>query len=65
LAALPESETKLADFKGDTLVEPKIRKDFKDTMYWSPTITTGRDGTATIDVTFPDNLTRWRATVRG
>jgi hypothetical protein len=65
LAGLPEKETKLADFKGDSLVEPVIRKDFKDTMYWSPTITTGRDGTATISVNFPDNLTRWRATVRG
>jgi hypothetical protein len=65
LAGLPESETKLADFKGESLVEPKIRKDFKDTMYWSPTITTGRDGTATVTVGFPDNLTRWRATVRG
>ena len=65
LAGLPEKETKLADFKGDSLVEPVIRKDFKDTMYWSPTITTDRNGTATISVNFPDNLTRWRATVRG
>jgi uncharacterized protein YfaS (alpha-2-macroglobulin family) len=65
LAALPAKETKLADFKGDSLVEPAIRKDFKDTMYWSPTITTDRNGSATISVTFPDNLTRWRATVRG
>jgi alpha-2-macroglobulin len=65
LAGLPKRETKLADFKGDSLVEPTIRKDFKDTMYWSPTITTDRNGTATISVSFPDNLTRWRATVRG
>ena len=65
LAGLPDKETKLADFKGDSLVEPVIRKDFKDTMYWSPTITTDRNGTATISVNFPDNLTRWRATVRG
>jgi alpha-2-macroglobulin len=65
LAGLPEKETKLADFKGESLVEPEIRKDFKDTMYWSPTITTDRNGTATISVGFPDNLTRWRATVRG
>ncbi len=65
LAGLPEKETKLADFKGDTLVQPLIRKDFKDTMYWSPTITTNAKGMATVTVTFPDNLTRWRATVRG
>ena len=45
LAGLPDKETKLADFKGDTLVEPMIRKDFKDTMYWSPAVTTDRDGT--------------------
>ncbi len=65
LAALEGKETTLADFKGDSLVEPRIRKDFKDTMYWSPSIKTGIDGTATATLKFPDNLTRWRATVRG
>jgi len=66
LSALEDKETTLADFKGEQpLVEPKIRKDFKDTMYWSPAIVTGIDGVETITVTFPDNLTRWRATVRG
>ncbi|MBN1882752.1 MAG: hypothetical protein JW885_11305 [Deltaproteobacteria bacterium] len=65
LAALESKETTLADFKGESLVEPEIRRDFKDTMFWTPAVVTGSDGTATVEVTFPDNLTRWRATVRG
>jgi len=65
LAALESRETTLADFKGESLVEPEIRRDFKDTMFWTPAVVTGSDGTATVTVTFPDNLTRWRATVRG
>lgn len=65
LAALESKETTLADFKGESLVEPEIRRDFKDTMFWTPTVVTGSDGTAEVTVTFPDNLTRWRATVRG
>ncbi len=66
LSALDKKETTLADFKGDTgMVEPEIRKDFKDTMYWSPAIKTGLNGKATVTMKFPDNLTRWRATSRG
>ncbi len=56
----------LADFKNEAqYAEPTIRKDFKDTTYWQPDIVTGADGKATVDVKLPDNLTTWRATVRG
>jgi alpha-2-macroglobulin len=56
----------LADFKNEgQYAEPTIRKDFKDTTFWQPDIVTGADGKATIDVKLPDNLTTWRATVRG
>ncbi|PYS88156.1 MAG: hypothetical protein DMF64_21205 [Acidobacteria bacterium] len=55
----------LADFKNeDNLVQPKIRKIFKDTAYWSPALMTGPDGKATISYKLPDNLTTWRATAR-
>ncbi|MDQ3907954.1 MAG: MG2 domain-containing protein, partial [Acidobacteriota bacterium] len=55
----------LADFKNDAnLVEPVVRKLFKDTAYWAPAVTTGRDGKATVNVQLPDNLTTWRATAR-
>ncbi len=56
----------LADFKNEgQYAEPTIRKDFKDTTFWQPDIVTGADGKATVEVPLPDNLTTWRATVRG
>ncbi|HEX8422256.1 MAG TPA: alpha-2-macroglobulin family protein, partial [Pyrinomonadaceae bacterium] len=55
----------LADFKNEgELVEPLIRKIFKDTAYWQPNVTTGADGKASVKVELPDNLTTWRATAR-
>ena len=56
----------LADFKNEgDLVQPTIRKNFKDTAFWQPDVVTGADGKATVKVTLPDNLTTWRATARG
>ena len=55
----------LADFKSeDQLVEPKVRKDFKDTAFWKPDVVTGEDGKATVKFDLPENLTTWRATAR-
>lgn len=53
------------DVKGQLFVQPAMRRTFKDMMYWTPSIRTGADGWARIDVTFPDNLTTWRITARG
>jgi uncharacterized protein YfaS (alpha-2-macroglobulin family) len=50
---------------GPDKVEPKVRKDFKDTAFWKPDLITGKDGVVTCTVKLPDNLTTWRATVRG
>ena len=56
----------LADFKNEgDLVQPTIRKNFKDTAFWQPDVVTGPDGKATVKVDLPDNLTTWRATARG
>jgi alpha-2-macroglobulin len=55
----------LADFKNEgDMVQPMIRKEFKDTAYWEPNAITGKDGRATVKVRLPDNLTTWRATAR-
>lgn len=55
----------LADFKNeDTLVDPTVRRNFKDTAFWQPNVMTGVDGKATVQVKLPDNLTTWRATAR-
>ena len=47
------------------MVQPTIRKNFKDTAFWQPDVVTGADGRATVKVDLPDNLTTWRATARG
>jgi uncharacterized protein YfaS (alpha-2-macroglobulin family) len=55
----------LADFKNEgELVNPLIRKIFKDTAFWQPAAVTGADGKATVQFELPDNLTTWRATAR-
>ena len=61
-----KSTYQLADFKSEgELVQPMIRKNFKDTAFWQPDVITGADGRATVKVDLPDNLTAWRATARG
>src|SRR5262249_9032587 len=55
----------LADFKNESqLVDPKVRKEFKDTAFWKPDVVTGADGKATVKFDLPDDLTTWRATAR-
>ncbi len=46
------------------MVQPKIRKAFPDTAYWSPDVHTDAQGHARVTLTFPDSLTTWRTTVR-
>jgi len=63
--ARTKSSYQLADFKNESdMVQPMIRKDFKDTAYWEPSAVTGKDGRATLKFRLPDNLTTWRATAR-
>jgi uncharacterized protein YfaS (alpha-2-macroglobulin family) len=54
----------LADFKDESTVNPLVRKIFKDTAFWQPSIVTGADGRAQVKFDLPDNLTTWRATAR-
>lgn len=49
---------------GNDVVQPKVRKAFPDTAYWSPTVHTDTQGHARVTLTFPDSLTTWRTTVR-
>lgn len=50
---------------GPDKLEPRVRKNFKDTAAWLPVLKTDAQGIATASVPLPDNLTTWRATVRG
>lgn len=43
----------------------KVRKVFKDTAYWLPSLLTGADGVALAEFELPDNLTTWRSTAVG
>jgi uncharacterized protein YfaS (alpha-2-macroglobulin family) len=54
----------IADPRASSHQTLRIRKRFLDTAFWKPDVRTGPDGRATISFTMPDNLTRWRATVR-
>jgi uncharacterized protein YfaS (alpha-2-macroglobulin family) len=45
-------------------VEPAfedIRKDFRETAFWSPNVVTGSDGRATVSFNWPDSLTSYTA----
>jgi alpha-2-macroglobulin len=57
---------RLAQLKpSEPLVQPKVRKVFPDTALWLADVKTDQKGQATAQLTFPDSLTTWRATVRG
>jgi uncharacterized protein YfaS (alpha-2-macroglobulin family) len=63
LLAQRHRPTSLADFKSDRPGQP-VRKDFPDAIYWNGSLVTGADGTARVQITYPDTLTAWRATAR-
>ena len=52
------------DVKGQMFVQPAMRRNFQDMMFWTPSVRTGSDGTARLEVNFPDNLTTWRLDAR-
>src|SRR5262249_5437581 len=57
---------RLAQLKpSEPLVQPKIRKLFPDTALWLAEVRTDQSGRAQAQLTFPDSLTTWRATIRG
>jgi len=49
---------------GSGLAFERARQEFRNTAYWSAQVTTKDDGTASVDVKIPDNLTTWRMQVR-
>jgi len=49
---------------GSGLTLDRARQEFRNTAYWSAQVTTKDDGTASVDVKMPDNLTTWRTQVR-
>jgi len=49
---------------GSGLVSNQTRQDFRNTAYWKAQLVTKDDGTASVDVKMPDNLTTWRMQAR-
>ncbi len=46
---------------GDGMMGPMfVRSEFPDNAYWRADLMTGADGTATVSVRLPDNVTTWR-----
>jgi uncharacterized protein YfaS (alpha-2-macroglobulin family) len=50
---------------GAELLEPAVRKNFIDTAYWNGSLTTGKDGVATVSFRMPEQLTGWKLRVWG
>ena len=44
-------------------VQPVVRTKFADTALWVAALTTGKDGTAEVELTMPENLTTWKTRV--
>lgn len=49
---------------GGAAEPPVIRENFEQTPLWSPHVVTGADGTATVSLELPDNLTTWSLQAR-
>ncbi len=62
----PERKLQLeAPASGDKkFIEPVIRSEFKDAIFWKPDLVTNSKGEVDVDIKYPDNLTSWRNTVR-
>jgi hypothetical protein len=46
-------------------VPKELRKDFRDTAYWNPSVVTDERGQARVSFKVPDSLTEWRLTAHG
>lgn len=49
---------------GDPDAPVRVRTDFRSTALWVPSVVTNAEGVATVDVSFPDTTSRWKATAR-
>lgn len=61
-AARKRQAIRYAEMKTEN--QDRVRKEFKDTMEWTPVARTGPSGRTTVTAKCPDNLTTWRITVR-
>jgi uncharacterized protein YfaS (alpha-2-macroglobulin family) len=55
-----KAQRKVAPATAAEKAQVRVRSWFPETMFWSPGVITGADGTATITVPVADSITRWR-----
>lgn len=49
----------------EVLAAPKLRSEFRDAAFWKPELLTDKNGETEVSFILPDNLTTWRAMVKG
>jgi hypothetical protein len=55
-----------ADGAAEQPFEPaKVRSEFADTALWVPSVVTGADGKASVELTWPENLATWKVRAMG
>lgn len=59
-----KSGIELGKNRDGEFVEAEVRSDFRDAIYWNPSVMTDVSGYATVQFKFPDNLTSWTLTSR-
>lgn len=63
--AAARGRVRYGQLKEERMAEPKVRKEFPDTAFWTASLMTGANGMGEAKFAFPDSLTTWRATARG
>ncbi|MCE5325169.1 MAG: alpha-2-macroglobulin, partial [Planctomycetaceae bacterium] len=58
-----KAEAGLGGGQAAPMVQPTVRTNFADTAFWAAAVQTGKDGTAKIELTMPENLTTWKTKV--
>jgi uncharacterized protein YfaS (alpha-2-macroglobulin family) len=54
----------LGQLKPDRVGDPRVRKAFPDTAFWTADLVTDANGLGKVEFAFPDALTMWRTTAR-
>ncbi len=63
MAAAAKADVRANGGAGAAMVQPTVRSKFADTALWVGSLKTGKDGTAEVSLTMPENLTTWRIKV--
>lgn len=61
---MPEGMQNKEELVKEQFVEPVIRKDFKDAIFWDANLVTDQNGEVGIELNYPDNITSWRNTIK-